>query len=371
MAVAVTVAIVVLAVLIPFVTCEDEAEAARFSADEQREARRQKIRAESERRRQEWESREREREERWAKQEAEAEARRASLQAEAERGAEKRERERRERLRSARDRLWLLKSPAAIREALWAIPREGGHEEEAEALLRICVSEAGWRSAEALQDCVWIWQVVQNVRSRSCSTHYHREFMTCNGDEETNLSAMRRLAGGVLDESKARSARQRFISHLDLSCERPLHFPRGDSWERNLKAPCERMAREVRAIVRLKGDRRLTGGAIPIAWGGRCEDSRGACDDELACRRGLARIETKTANAFWCRPGTVGCSPTIDPVCTPGGGRRPVVDSPHDTDGRDHSGRQEMSSGSPGTDLGRPQDDIRREEEHMEAGASS
>jgi len=206
----------------------------------------------------------------------------------------------------------------AIREALWAVPREGGHEATLAALLRVCVSEGGWRTSESLQDCVWIWQVTQNIRARadSCEVGDYRGITECDENGETNLSAMRRLAGRVLDESKARTARQRFISNLDLTCERPLFFPRGDSWERNLKAPCERMASEVRAIVRLKGDRRLTNGAIPIAWGGRCEDSRGACDDAIACKRGLARIPgSKTANAFWCRPGSPGCSPTIDPIC--------------------------------------------------------
>jgi hypothetical protein len=152
--------------------------------------------------------------------------------------------------------------------------------------------------------------------------------MECDENGETNLSAMRRLSGRILDESKARTVRQRFISKLDLTCERPMFFPRGDSWERNLKRPCERMAREVRAIVQLEADRRLTNGARPIAWGGRCEDSGGACDDEIACRRGLARIPgSKTYNAFWCRPGTSGCRATIDPVCTPGGKRRPVLAS--------------------------------------------
>jgi len=144
----------------------------------------------------------------------------------------------------------------------------------------------------------------------------YRGIIECDENGETNLSAMRRLAGRVLDEGKARTARQRFISRLNISCERPLFFPRGDSWERNLKAPCERMASEVRAIVQLKADRRLTNGAIPIAWGGRCEESRGACDDRFACKRGLARIlGSKTANAFWCHPGAPGCSSTIDPIC--------------------------------------------------------
>jgi len=286
-------------------------------ADERAEVQRPQVVEETRetRERFDWDAHEREREERWALEEAEAEERRAELVAEHAKNAKARERERRLRRKRARDRMWLLKSPAAIREALWAIPREGGDDAVAGALLRICVSEGGWRTNESLRDCVWIWQTVLNVRSRDCENHVQQAYMDCEDNEETKLSAMRRLSGRVLDETKVRTPRQKFISKLDLSCERPLFFPRGDSWERNLKAPCERMASEVRAIIRLKANRRLTGGASPIAWGGRCEDSRGACDDELACKRGLARIPSKTANAFWCRPGSVGCRSTPDPVC--------------------------------------------------------
>lgn len=292
----------------------DRVEAQRLERQERLEERERQAKA----RRQEWAERDRQRDEEMARRDAEAEAQRAQLEAEWEAGAKNREREERIRRRRARDKLWLLRSPTAIREALWAVPREGGHEATLSALLRICVSEGGWRTNESLQDCVWIWQVTQNIRARAstCKVGDYRGITECDENGETNLSAMHRLAGRVLDESKARTARQRFISKLDLSCERPLFFPRGDSWERNLKAPCERMASEVRAIVQLKADRSLTNGAIPIAWGGRCEDSRGACDDALACKRGLARIPgSKTANAFWCRPGTSGCSPTIDPIC--------------------------------------------------------
>ena len=263
-----------------------------------------------------WDAWEREREERWAREEAEREAGRAQMEAEAAEYVKANEKRQRLRRRQARDKMWLLKSPSAIREALWAIPRVGGHEATVEGLLRVCVSEAGWRP-EGLRDCVWIWQVTQNIRARkNCVVGDYRGITECGEGGESDLSAMRRLSGRVLDESKARTVRQRFISKLASSCERPLFFPRGDSWERNLKRPCERIASEVRAIVRLKADRNLTNGAVPIAWGGRCEDSGGACDDEMACRRGLARIPgSDTYNAFWCRPGSRGCSAEIDPVC--------------------------------------------------------
>jgi hypothetical protein len=52
-----------------------------------------------------------------------------------------------------------------------------------------------------------------------------------------------------------------------------------------------------------------------ITWGGRCEDPQGACDDTMACLRGLARADTETRNAFWCRPGSSGCAADLDPIC--------------------------------------------------------
>jgi hypothetical protein len=314
-AIAVVVAIGVGVSVFTYLACEETAEASGESLAVARQRRAVARKAASKAFRENWERHEQEREERW-KRDEESQIKRREMEAlhDDSKLIQKAKIDRANRRRTARDKMWLLKSPSALREALWRIPRTGGDEATVEGLLRVCVSEAGWRP-EGLRDCAWIWQVVQNIRSRSCDTN--RGSMECDEGGETNLSALRRLSGRVLDESKARTVRQRFISRLDSSCKRPLGFPRGDSWERNLQRPCERIASEVHAIVSLKADRNLTNGAIPIAWGGRCEDSGGACDDAAACSRGLARIpDSDTYNAFWCRPGSPGCSARIDPVCS-------------------------------------------------------
>ncbi len=88
------------------------------------------------------------------------------------------------------------------------------------ALARICVSEEGWSS---LNGCTAIWQVVQNVRSRSCNTVRYRRISQCvrTGGEvfvpspgvnsldaqETLLSATRRPSSTVSRTSPPRSPR--------------------------------------------------------------------------------------------------------------------------------------------------------------------
>lgn len=309
--------------MLPFLmSCEDTAEAGPTPAAIAREQRELKRAEEAAASRQRREARKQASEAQWERIESESQERREALEAEvtskAAVDAAKREKRRRvQRLKRARALRWLIKSPAAIREALWNVPREGGDKSVSGALQRICISEAGWLDPEL--DCVWIWQVVQNIRARTCKRGDYRNITECDENGETDMSAMRRLSGRVLDEGKARTERQRWISRLLPTCERPVGFPRGDNWERHLKRHCDRIASEVKAITQLKANRNLTNGAIPIAWGGRCEVSEGACDDQAACDRGLARIPSgKTHNAYWCRPKSPGCRATIDPICTKG-----------------------------------------------------
>lgn len=213
-----------------------------------------------------------------------------------------------------RIRRWPWESPGETRARLWAIPAEETATATATALLRVCTSEADF---DGDRDCVGIWEVVQNVRSRGCRREVLPRITECDADGETALSALRRLQRVVLGMVPPRSRRSRWIAELELDCNRPPSFPEGETrWDARERPRCERLAELVRELASGESDRRVTRGAWAIAWGGRCEDAGGACDDPLACARGLARIPgTQTRNAFWCRPGSRGCAEDLDPVC--------------------------------------------------------
>lgn len=368
--VAAVIALAALSVLIPWLTCEEEADAS-TRMDEyiaQREARREKARQEREERRLELEKRDRERAEMWAKIDAEAEVRRAELEAEiAKAPPPKRRRVRRFR--------W--ESPAETRGKLWNVPHEEGEEALLTAFLRVCIAEADGRT----QDCVGIWQVVKNNRRRTCDRGMIRRITECDDDGETMLSALRRHQRHVLGFIKARNKRAVWIANLTPDCEVPEGWEHGENrWDALYGSKvCPQVVADTRHLIKGELPPSRPGARVswlpgrPITWGGRCESGRGACDDRLACARGLARIpDTDTLNAFWCRPGRPGCRTDAEPICAQlGYGHLVEVDSLHGTDGRDHSGRQEVSGGSPGADLGGPRDDIRGEEEHLGTGASS
>jgi hypothetical protein len=225
----------------------------------------------------------------------------------------------RRRAKRARDRLlrrYAWESPAETRSHLWNVSPDEQEGAVAEALLRICISEA----AGAEDDCRMIWEVLRNIRSRRCDRARIRRITECeDGVGETMLSAMRRASGWVLGAVPPRTKRQRWVSQLKLSCERPRSFPGTQAmWGRWYGVRCPRTAKLVLGLV--DGSDRAhapTKKARAIAWGGRCEDEGGACDDPIACARGLARIPgLRTKNAFWCLPGTPHCSPTIDPICS-------------------------------------------------------
>lgn len=213
-----------------------------------------------------------------------------------------------------RVRRWRWEAPSETRSRLWALPEEETVTATATGLLRVCTAEADF---DGFSDCSAIWEVVQNVRSRRCARDVLPRITECDGDGETELSALRRLQRVALGVVPPRSRRSQWIAELSLDCDRPPSFGDRDRWERRERPRCERLAELVLELVDGSSSRRpTTRPAIAIAWGGRCEDAGGACDDPLACARGLARIpETGTRNAFWCRPGSRGCAPSLDPIC--------------------------------------------------------
>lgn len=302
------------------------------------------------------------RQEQW---EREYEARRLKQEQEVRRIAE--EMKKRPAPKRREVRRWRWKSPAEIRAEIWQVPANEAREATETALLRICTSEM--EGSE--NDCVGIWQVARNIRSRSCDRSYTDLITECDENGETHLSAMRRLSRYVVGAVPPKHRRHRWIANLELDCEMPRLFPRDQQfWDRHHRRNCERMAKLVRGLV--GGTRRQTITRAPIiAWGGRCEDPGGACDDPLACARGLARVPgLETGNAFWCKQGARRCRQDPEPVCVQlGYGPRPVVVS---TDGeRNNPGREEVSGAAPdgaGQDLARPRHELRGQEEHLEEG---
>jgi hypothetical protein len=197
--------------------------------------------------------------------------------------------------------------PAPIRMAQYA-----ANDPVVNGLLRMCVSEAGFFSHA---DCVGIWQVIQNVRSRSCDRTI-RKITECDENGETTLSAMRRLSPVAMKQRPAPTQRQRYVQGITVLCEEPRGFRGAEPnahWE-NYREPCLELAELAMELASGVSRERFPVATV-IAWGGRCEARGGACDDGIACRRGLARVESDTRNAFWCTPGARGCASTRDPLC--------------------------------------------------------
>lgn len=203
------------------------------------------------------------------------------------------------------------------RTVLWNVPDETGLDATATGLLRISGTEVEWQSEN---DLVGVWQVAQAVRRRDCDRERTPEITECENDEETVLSALRRLSRHAMGVVPARRVRQEWIRAIGLSCDEPEGFPERRSWTArrrgnapSLQESCQSIAETARGLVEGRIRRRVTGRATPVAWGGRCEREGGACDDPMACRRGLARIpNTGTQNALWCRPGSPGCPTWVE-----------------------------------------------------------
>jgi len=217
------------------------------------------------------------------------------------------------RQKMRRVKRWIWGSPVESRSKLWNVPHTEDTAATATGLLRICMTEADG----AERDCIAIWQVLRNIRSTKCSRQRIRRITECDDNGETMLSAMRRAQKFALGVAPPRSRRTRWITELELSCEQPPSYPGTErEWARQYSRACAPTAKLVQQLVSGQSDRRVIKGVSPIAWGGRCEDDGGACDDPIACRRGLGRIPgTDTANAFWCRTGSPGCRTTIEPIC--------------------------------------------------------
>lgn len=218
-------------------------------------------------------------------------------------------RERRERQEVRR---WSWGSSVETTPRHWSLPDGHGARATATGLLRICISEADGSES----DCIGIWQVLRNIRMASCNRRMYRRITECDEGGETLLSAMRRAQRYALGVVPARSRRQRWVSELELSCEEPASWPRShEEWRHQYGRSCRETAELAIALVEGRDTRRLSRARI-IAWGGRCEDERGACDDPIACSRGLARVPTDSLNAFWCRPGSgAPCPSHVDPIC--------------------------------------------------------
>jgi len=222
--------------------------------------------------------------------------------------AEKRRVIRRNRERSLRR--WAWEAPHETRAVLWNIPQTEDAVATASALLRICISEADGSE----NDCIGIWQVLTSIRSRACNRDRIRLITECDDDGETMLSVMRRAQRYATGAVPPRSRRARWVSELELTCVQPESYPgSAEQWAHQYRRSCARTSDLVQRLLSGRHVEPVIKGVRPITWGGRCEESRGACDDPLACQRGLIRIRgIDTLNAFWRRPRTPD---EVEPVC--------------------------------------------------------
>jgi hypothetical protein len=243
--------------------------------------------------------------------------------------ADEDERSRENRRPRRRVRRYQWESPAETRGKLWNVSEEESVDATREAFLRVCISEADGY----LQDCIGIWQVIKNIRRSKCERGYVRRITECEeytkrdgtpGLRETYLSVMRRASKSVLGVVPPRSARSRWISQLTLDCEPPPAWPGTEAqWDSQYGSKrCPRVVELSRYLIKNELPPRRPGVDLqwlpgrPITWGGRCENKRGACDDRIACSRGLARVQQDlTHNAFWCQPGRSGCREDAEPIC--------------------------------------------------------
>ena len=235
---------------------------------------------------------------------------------------DERARERRRRKRRVRRFRW--GSPAEERGKIWNVPQGEGDQALATALLRVCMAEADGEP----QDCVGIWQVLKNIRSRSCSRGYVRRITECEEDGgETMLSTIRRAQPHILavPTYKLRNSRAGWIRNLETNCEMPRGWRGGENrWDAHYGSKrCPYTVELVNHLIKNELPPERPGYRLrwlpgrPITWGGRCETKRASCDDRIACARGLARITRgpETSNAFWCRPGSPGCRRDAEPIC--------------------------------------------------------
>lgn len=212
---------------------------------------------------------------------------------------------------------------ADLRGKLWNVPQAESDDALLTAFVRVCISEADGNP----QDCVGIWQVLQNIRRRSCARGFVRRITECeDGGGETMLSALRRAQPHILEAPGYRLRNQRagWIRNLTPDCEMPKGWTRGEAaWDSHYGSKrCPHVVELTRYLMKGQlppprpGVRLAWLKGRPITWGGRCESNSASCDDRIACSRGLARVpDTNTQNAFWCYPGRPGCRQDAEPIC--------------------------------------------------------
>jgi hypothetical protein len=211
-------------------------------------------------------------------------------------------------------------APPDSRGISWNIPDNESDQATLTAFLRICIAEADG----APQDCVGIWQVLRNIRRRSCSRDSVRRITECDENGETMLSVMRRAQPHILAVKgyALRNQRALWIRNLETDCEIPEGWRHGENrWDSQYGAKrCPHTVQLGRVLIdgedlskaSRPGHRLSWLKGRPITWGGRCESGKAACDDRIACSRGLARLHTDTLNAFWRRPRS---AEEVDPIC--------------------------------------------------------
>jgi len=230
-------------------------------------------------------------------------------------------------LRARRLFSFAWESPPETRGKAWNVPEGDTSPEEATltAFVRICIAEADGY----LQDCVGIWQVMKNIRRRSCERGHVRRITQCEeGGGETLLSVMRRAQPHILAMPgyKLRNDRAAWIRNVTTDCENPPEGWGGteNQWDARYGSKrCPHVVELGQYLMKGKLPPDRPGVDLewlpgrPITWGGRCETKRASCDDQIACQRGLARVTggPDTKNAFWCKIGQRGCRTTPEPVC--------------------------------------------------------
>lgn len=261
-------------------------------------------------RKQRWEERRRQRD----AEDAAREARRKRLIQETEKRIAKAPPKRR------RVRRFRWDSPVEFREYSWNVPEGGMTREKATltAFVHICISEADG----ATQDCVGIWQVLRNIRRKSCPHDRIHRITECDEDGETMLSVMRRAQPHILAMPgyKLRNARAGWIRNMTTDCESVPEGWTGNEaqWDAAYGTKvCPQTVELGEHLMKGKlpppapGRRARWLQGTPITWGGRCETPQASCDDRMACARGLIRLDTTTHNAFWRNPQPG----EIEPIC--------------------------------------------------------
>lgn len=89
------------------------------------------------------------------------------------------------------------------------------------ALARICVNEEGWSSKRG---CAAIWQVVKNVRSKTCNIKKIPNITQCRHGQETYLSTMRRLSKRVTGIVPATREHHKWTSTLQMNDDPPTKW---------------------------------------------------------------------------------------------------------------------------------------------------